>query len=174
MLIHLPYLPSSLSQRGSPPSPERPSPPHASHPPLRLPHAENPTDPFEFVPSPDRIESRNNKSTGISSSPLKKRQLPSICSEDTADHFSTKGGVKASLRTSNNCQLKAEQTRTSRTLCSSYSRISRPCRPADSRARRGRCSLASTAQRQCGCGGCMGYWDHRSTSYKIQSCLGHR
>ena len=111
------FLPLSPPQRDSPPSSQRPPPPHTP-PAASTPHAGNPTDPFEFVPSPGRIEDCSNKSTGGLVQSLEEATTAARpCSEDTADHFNTEGEAEGVGPDVEHRRLKTEQTGTSKTLC---------------------------------------------------------
>ena len=127
-------------------------------------HAENPTDPFEFVPS---------RQLGISSGPSKKRLLPSIPAAklDTADHFNTKGGAEGVAPDVEQLPLPIEDRvdeqidessppvpsdTAGAPLVLPVFRISRPRprRPADSRARGPQFGVASTEQHYSALSGC--------------------
>ena len=67
-------------------------------------HAESPTDPFEFVPSPDRIEDSGSKSTGdlITEHHETASTTAHPCSDDMVNYSSAEGEVGA-------CALDGEQ-----------------------------------------------------------------
>ena len=142
-------------------------------------HAENPTDPFEFVPSPDCIEERSNKSTGDLVGSLEEATIPvhriPAAKLDTADHFNTKGGAEGvapdveQLPIEDRVDEQFDESSppvpsdtAGAPLVLPVFRISRsrprprPRRPADSRARGRQFGVASTEQHYSALSGCSG------------------